>query len=305
MDKYLGLEKILPKENIKYNESMKKHTTVRVGGNVSCLVYPTTKEELIKVLKYAKENELKFYVIGNGSNLLVQDEDLDALIIQISNRYSSIEFLDNEQVEVSAGMSLPKLATLLKNRNLTGLEFACGIPGTVGGAVRMNAGAYGSEMKNVVEKVTYLDEDLNICEIKNEDINFSYRYSCFKDKPKHVILSTVIRLEKGDYVEIETKMKEYSNLRRTKQPLEYPNFGSVFKRPEGYFVGKLVQDSDLKGYKIGGAQVSTKHTGFIVNVDNATCEDILNLIKHIQKVVLEKFNVELETEVEIIGGSKK
>ena len=188
--------------------------------------------------------------------------------------------------------------------SLTGFEFACGIPGTIGGGVKMNAGAYGSQISDILYEVTYMDEKEEIKTIKNKDCSFGYRKSIFTINPNYVILSAKFKLERGNIDEIENKMKENSLARKAKQPLEYPNFGSVFKRPEGYFVGKLVDDAGLRGYKIGGAQVSTKHTGFIVNVDNATCKDVLDLIGYVQTTVYNKFNVKLTPEVIIIGGDK-
>ncbi len=301
MDIYKGLESILEKENIKYNEPMKNHTTTKVGGPCDCLVEPSSIDEIKAVIKYAKENNINYYVIGNGSNLLVKDEGIHALIIKITDKFSDYEVNDN-YIKVYAGCSVPKLAQVAKNNSLSGLEFACGIPGSVGGAIRMNAGAYGSEMVNVVSKVGYLDEDCNVVEISNEEAQFTYRHSMFVENPQYVILYAIYKLEKGNKEEITEKMTTNMNSRREKQPLEYPNFGSVFKRPEGYFVGKLVDDCGLKGYTIGGAQVSTKHSGFIVNISNATCKDVLDLIEYVKKMVYEKFNVMLQEEVVILGG---
>ena len=301
MDIYKGLESILEKENIKYNEPMKNHTTTKVGGPCDCLVEPSSIDEIKAVIKYAKENNINYYVIGNGSNLLVKDEGIHALIIKITDKFSDYEVNDN-YIKVYAGCSVPKLAQVAKNNSLSGLEFACGIQGSVGGAIRMNAGAYGSEMVNVVSKVGYLDEDCNVVEISNEEAQFTYRHSMFVENPQYVILYAIYKLEKGNKEEITEKMTTNMNSRREKQPLEYPNFGSVFKRPEGYFVGKLVDDCGLKGYTIGGAQVSTKHSGFIVNISNATCKDVLDLIEYVKKMVYEKFNVMLQEEVVILGG---
>lgn len=304
MEKYLGLEEFLTKDKIKYNESMKDHTTVKVGGKCDCMVIPTTIEDIEKTVAYAKKNNIPFYVIGNGSDLLVTDDDIHILIIKIVSKFSN-ETVEGEYITTLSGTSMPKVSILARQNYLHGLEFACGIPGTVGGGVRMNAGAYGSEMANVVEEVTYLDSDGDIHTIGKDNLKFGYRHSLFVEHPDYIILSVKFKLQKGNLEEIESKMKENMNSRREKQPLEYPNFGSVFKRPEGYFVGKLVSDSGLRGVSIGGAQVSTKHTGFIINTGNATCKDILDLIKLIQDTVYEKFNVHLQTEVEFIGGDKK
>lgn len=301
MEKYIGLEKLLDKSRIKYNEPMKNHTTIKVGGNCDCLVLPESVEEIKNIISYAKENNIEYYIIGNGSNLLVVDEGVQALIIKITNKFSKIE-VNGEEIIASSGASMPIVAINARKNSLSGFEFACGIPGTIGGGVRMNAGAYGGEIADVFVEATYLDTDGNIKIIKKEDMDFGYRHTFFSYKPELVILSAKFKFEKGDQDKIAEKMEENALARRTKQPLEYPNFGSVFKRPEGYFVGKLVSDSGLRGYQIGGAQVSEKHTGFIVNKGNATCKDVVDLIRHIQKTVYEKFGVHLKTEVVFIGG---
>lgn len=301
MERYYGLEAILDKSQIKYNEPMKKHTTMKVGGNCDCLVLPDSIEQIVKVIAYAKENNIPYFIIGNGSNLLVVDEDIHILIIKITNKFSKIK-IEEETITVDAGASMPLVAIKAKNHFLSGFEFACGIPGTIGGGVRMNAGAYGGEIANVFVSATYLDHDGNLQTIRKEDMNFGYRHTFFCEHPDYVILSVKLKLQKGNQEEIAKKMEENATARREKQPLEYPNFGSVFKRPEGYFVGKLVSDAGLRGYTIGGAQVSEKHTGFIVNKGGATCQDVVDLIHYVQKVVYEKFGVSLKTEVVFIGG---
>ena len=302
MDKYKGLEEILSKDSIKYNESMKKHTTMKVGGPCDCMVEPSSIEEIQKVLEYVKENNIKYYIIGNGSNLLVKDEGVHALIIKIANKFSGFE-VNGEYIKAYSGCSVPKLSQIAKENSLSGLEFACGIPGSVGGGIRMNAGAYGSEMVNVVEKVGFLDENGNLKEIDGKDAHFTYRHSMFVDNPQYVVVYAIYKLVKGNKEEISKIMEENMNSRKQKQPIEYPNFGSVFKRPEGYFVGKLVDDCGLKGYKIGGAQVSTKHSGFMINTGDATCKDVLDLIEYVKEKVYEKFNVKLQEEVVILGGN--
>ncbi len=301
MEQYIGLEKVIEKTKIRYNESMKKHTTIKIGGEAKCLVLPSSVDDIINVLKYAKQNNIKYYVIGNGSDIIVRDEGFDGLVIKISNKFDEVK-VEGERIVASAGTSMPKLSQIAKQNSLTGMEFACGIPGTVGGGIRMNAGAYGSEMSNIVETITYLDDNCNIVTMQNHEACFSYRHSIFMDNPSYVVLSATFKLKNGNIEEIEKIMLENSTARRTKQPLEYPNAGSTFKRPEGYFVGKLVSDAGLRGYTIGGAQVSKKHTGFIINIGNATCKDVEELISYIQKVVYEKFNVKLQTEIEFIGG---
>lgn len=301
MEKYQGLEQYISKERIKYNEPMKLHTTVKVGGNCDCLVLPESQEEIKNIIQYAKENEIPYYIVGNGSNLLVVDEGVHALIIKITNRFSHIS-VEGNVITAEAGASMPLIAIAAKKHTLAGFEFACGIPGTIGGGTRMNAGAYGGEIAEVFVEATFLDEMGDIQTIHKEEMEFSYRHSYFTHRPELIILSVKLQLAEGDIAEITKKMEANAAARREKQPLEYPNFGSVFRRPEGYFVGKLVQDSGLKGFSIGGAQVSTKHTGFIVNTGDATCEDVVALIHHIQKTVQEKFGVSLHTEVVYIGG---
>ena len=303
MNKYDKLEEIVGKDKVKYNEKMSKYTTMRVGGPCDCIVFPDEISKIKEVIDFCKNENITFFVIGNGSNLLVKDEGIHGVVIKLGHRFSKIE-IDGEYILAYAGATMPALSQLAKKNSLKGLEFACGIPGTIGGGVKMNAGAYGSQISDVLYEVTYMDEKEEIKTIKNKDCSFGYRKSIFTINPNYVILSSKFKLERGNIDEIENKMKENSLARKAKQPLEYPNFGSVFKRPEGYFVGKLVDDAGLRGYKIGGAQVSTKHTGFIVNVDNATCKDVLDLIGYVQTTVYNKFNVKLTPEVIIIGGDK-
>ena len=303
MNKYDKLEEIVGKDKVKYNEKMSKYTTMKVGGPCDCIVFPDEISKIKEVIDFCKNENITFFVIGNGSNLLVKDEGIHGVVIKLGHRFGKIE-IDGEHILAYAGATMPTLSQLAKKNSLKGLEFACGIPGTIGGGVKMNAGAYGSQISDILYEVTYMDEREEIKTIKNKDCSFGYRKSIFTINPNYVILSAKFKLERGNIDEIENKMKENSLARKTKQPLEYPNFGSVFKRPEGYFVGKLVDDAGLRGYKIGGAQVSTKHTGFIVNVDNATCKDVLDLIGYVQTTVYNKFNVKLTPEVIIIGGDK-
>lgn len=303
MNKYDKLEEIVGKDKVKYNEKMSKYTTMRVGGPCDCIVFPDEISKIKEVIDFCKNENITFFVIGNGSNLLVKDEGIHGVVIKLGHRFGKIE-LDGEYILAYAGATMPTLSQLAKKNSLKGLEFACGIPGTIGGGVKMNAGAYGSQISDILYEVTYMDEKEEIKTIKNKDCSFGYRKSIFTINPNYVILSAKFKLERGNIDEIENKMKENSLARKAKQQLEYPNFGSVFKRPEGYFVGKLVDDAGLRGYKIGGAQVSTKHTGFIVNVDNATCKDVLDLIGYVQTTVYNKFNVKLTPEVIIIGGDK-
>lgn len=306
MNKYIELENIIKdKSRIRYNEPMKNHITAKVGGPCDVMVFPKSIDEIKQVISYAKKNNIPYFVMGKGSNLLVADKGINMIVIKISNDFDDIK-IDGEYMEVLAGTSMPKIAVIAKNNFLSGFEFACGIPGTIGGGIFMNAGAYGGEIKDVIVNVTFLDENDNIVTFDNDKLEFSYRKSYFANHPDCVILSCKLKLKKvADTKEIEEKMLKNNTARKEKQPLEYPNFGSVFKRPEGYFVGKLISDCNLKGYRIGGAEISKKHAGFIVNIGNATCNDILSLIKYIQDTVNNNFGVMLTPEVKLIGGEFK
>ena len=302
LSKYKEIENIIKDSNrILYNESMKKHTTVKVGGNADVVVLPQNVDEIKQLLVFAKNNNIPYYIIGCGSNLIVTDDDVHALIIKITNKFGKV-YINGKILTADAGASMPYISITAKRNSLSGFEFACGIPGTIGGGVRMNAGAYGSEIKDIFLQATYIDENGDIKTINKEEMDFGYRHTYFCDHPDCVIISAKFELKEENMSKIEEKMNENSIARREKQPLEHPNFGSVFKRPEGYFVGKLVSDAGLRGYKIGGAQVSEKHTGFIINTGDATCKDIVDLVHHIQETVFKKFNVKLETEVVFIGG---
>lgn len=294
------LEEIISPDKIRYNEPMSKHTTMRVGGPVDIMILPNTTEEIIDIINYAKENNIPIKVIGNGSNMIVSDLGIEGIVIKLTCNMSNVNIC-GEEVICTAGASMPKTAVIARQNSLSGFEFACGIPGTIGGGVKMNAGAYGGQISDVLVSCKYLDENLNLKEIENKDMNYSYRHSIFIDNPNYIVLEAKFKLNKGNMEEIDSKMKENNISRKTKQPYEYPSAGSVFRRPEGYFVGKLVQDAGLRGVSVGGAQVSEKHTGFIINKGNATCEDLRGLIELVQKTVKEKFGVELKTEVEFVG----
>ena len=296
---YTNIEKYVDGSKVRYNEPMNKYTTMKVGGNADVLVIPENVQDVINTLKFAKENNIPVTIIGNGSKLLILDKGIRGIVIKFGSKFSNIQ-VNDEYITVDAGMTLPRLAIIAKDNSLSGLEFAAGIPGNVCGAVYMNAGAYGSEMSNVIEQVTYIDEDMNIKTVNNEECKFGYRKSMFRDTNK-IILSAKLKLNSGNKEEIEELMKQNNEARKTKQPLEYPNAGSTFKRPEGYFVGKLIDDLGLKGYQIGDAQVSTKHSGFIVNKGSATAKDVTELINYIKEKVLEAYGVSLEEEIIVLG----
>ncbi len=291
------------RENIKSevleNEPMKNHTSFKVGGEADIFINISNVDDLVFCLKTFKEKNIPFYIIGNGCNTLVSDEGVRGAVICIYSEMNKVT-VDGCILEALAGTPMTTIALLAKNECLTGFEFASGIPGTIGGGLAMNAGAYGGELKDVVLSAKVLDNDYNIIELSNEELKFDYRKSIISEK-KYIVLSTKIKLEKGNFDYIDGKMKELSQKRREKQPLEFPSAGSTFKRPVGYFAGKLIQDSGLKGCSVGGACVSEKHSGFIINKGNATASDIYKLIKHCQKEVYNNFNVNIETEVKLIG----
>jgi len=304
-EKYSDLLNILDSSKIRFNEPMSKHTTLRIGGLADILVVPECMEDIITTLNYAKEKKINITVIGNGSKLLVLDGGIRGLVLKIGPKFNKIDVSD-EYITAMAGATLPYLAGIAKQHSLSGLEFACGIPAALGGAIYQNAGAYGSEMSNIIEEVTYIDEECRLKTVKVDELNFGYRTSVFKQnsEKKYIIVSAKLRLKLCDINEIQSKMEENSNQRKSRQPLEYPSAGSTFKRPEGYFVGKLIEDLGLKGKRIGGAQISTKHSGFIVNVDNAKASDVMSLIRLTKDEVYKKYNVELEEEIIIMGDEK-
>ena len=283
--------------DIKEHEELKKHTTYKVGGQCDYFVQPASVEKLVLLLKYIKENNINYKVLGNGSNVLISSKRFKGIIISL-NKLNQIKF-DNDIVEVGAGVLLIKLSNACANENLGGLEFASGIPGCVGGAIFMNAGAYGGEMKDIVTSVDLLKNGEEIT-VSSGDMNFSYRHSIAMDEDM-IVLRMRIKLVRKDKSEILSLMDDLNGRRRDKQPLEYPSAGSTFKRPEGYFAGKLIMDSGLSGERVGGAMVSTKHCGFIINYDNATATEIYELIKKVQSIVYEKQGVMLEPEVRLIG----
>lgn len=297
--KKLELETILLNSNLTYNEPMSKHTSFKTGGPCDLFIDVGSKEDLIKVFKIAKQNDISTTVVGNGSNLLVKDSGIDGIVVKYNNKDIDIK---DTIVTASSGVINAYLGNILLEHELSGFEFACGIPGTLGGAIYMNAGAYGSEMKNVAYEVEFLNLDnLAIETLKNDQLEFGYRTSIFQEKLNAIILSVKMEFIKASAVEIKEKMDEFREKRVNSQPLEYPSAGSTFKRMDDFLTSKAIDEAGLKGYSIGGAQVSTKHAGFIVNKGNATSQDIIDLIEYVQKVIFEKYNKKIETEVRIIG----
>ena len=292
------LKLIAGDSNVRCDEPMSSHCTFRAGGTAKYYVIPDEYKKVRDVLRLCVEENIPYYVIGNGSNLLVQDDGFDGVIIEIDSALAKIEINGNEIV-AKAGAKLSKIAVKALNESLTGFEFAPGIPGNLGGAVTMNAGAYGGEMKDVLKWVKVLDNNGEMKTLKAEELELGYRTSIIV-KEKMIVLEACIELHEGNRDEIEMHMKELMAKRKEKQPLEYPSAGSTFKRPEGYFAGKLIQDAGLKGYRVGGAMVSEKHSGFVINYDNATATDIINLMKDVRKKVYEEFQVTLEPEVKIL-----
>ena len=290
---------ITGKDNVRINEPMKNHTTFKIGGPAQYYVTPESVNQIQEVVSLCRNMNIPLHVIGNGSNILVGDDGVDGVVLALFNTFSDYEIKDNV-ITAQAGMSLIKLAVIALREGLTGLEFASGIPGSVGGAVYMNAGAYDGQMKDVVTSVTVLDEAGNIRILGRDELDMGYRTSAVA-KNNMIVLQVVIELKSGDKEQIKARMNQLSELRKQKQPLEYPSAGSTFKRPEGYFAGKLIADAGLKGYSIGGAAVSEKHAGFVVNMGGATAKDVVELTDYIKKRIMEQFGVTLELEIKRIG----
>lgn len=289
------IEKLLGYENVLINEPMKNHTTFKIGGLCDVFVKPTTVEQVKEVVKLLQDNDINYYIVGNGSNLLVSDEGYRGVIINLFNNFSDITVKD-DIITANAGALLGKIGYVALDNGLKGFEFATGIPGTLGGAVVMNAGAYGGEMKDVLVSATVLTKDGDIITLSNEELELSYRSSII-EKNDYIVLSADIKLSKGDKDEIKALISELATRRRDKQPLEYPSAGSTFKRPKDNFAGKLIMDAGLRGYSVGGAMVSEKHCGFVINKDNATCKDVIELTDNVKQKVKEQFGIELELEV--------
>lgn len=296
---YEELKNTIPEARIQLDEPMKSHTTFRIGGPAKYFVIPETKEEIKAVIECCKRADMPYYILGNGSNLLVSDKGYEGVVIQIFKNMNQI-VLDGERITAQAGAILSSVANKALEAELTGFEFAAGIPGTLGGACVMNAGAYGGEMKDVLVSVVVLTQDGEFLTIPKEELELGYRTSVIAKK-NYIVLEATICLAKGDKEAIKARMDELKVQRTTKQPLEYPSAGSTFKRPVGYFAGKLIQDAGLRGFQVGGAQVSEKHCGFVINKDQATAADVAELMKQVSEKVKEQFGVELEAEVKRLG----
>lgn len=294
-----SLTRFLPEDQIKTQEVMSRHTTFRVGGPADCLVTPSNEEQLGGIIRYLNKVEIPYFVVGNGSNLLISDKGYRGIIIKIGDEMGQVT-VEGNRIHAGSGASLARVARAALDAGLTGLEFAAGIPGTVGGALIMNAGAYDGEMKMVVEDVTVIDTEGNVLTLDNETMEFGYRTSALKNQ-KFAATGCTFLLEKGDPEAIKAKMDDFAQRRRDKQPLEFPSAGSTFKRPEGHFAGKLIQDAGLAGFTVGGAQVSEKHCGFVINKGDATAKDIKILIEFVQDKVKDTFGVDLEPEVIMLG----
>jgi UDP-N-acetylmuramate dehydrogenase len=293
------LKEITCAENIKTDEMMNIHTSFKIGGPADFLVTPAGRDELCLLITALNKNEVPYFVMGNGSNLLVREKGIRGVVIKLFDNFNEIK-IDGDIIIAEAGALLSKIARVALDKGLAGFEFASGIPGTLGGAVVMNAGAYSGEMKDVIVKSEYVDRQGSIYELTYDMHEFGYRKSVLQ-RNGGIVISSLIKLTKGDKLKIKATMNDFNGRRRDKQPLAMPSAGSVFRRPEGYFAGKMIEDCGMKGESIGGAQVSTKHCGFIVNTGNATASDVIDLINKIQDKVKDKFDVSLETEIKIVG----
>ena len=328
MDKieiYNKLKKVIDQSNIKVDESMKKHTSFKIGGNADFLISAKTVDDIKNILKFSNDNNIDLTIIGNGSNILVKDKGIRGIVMKIDlqeieiqkknedlENYKIMEKVAEDEeiysynevwVKVGAGVKLGMLAGILLKEEIEGFEFASGIPGTIGGAIKMNAGAYGKEMKDIVLETTYMDRSGNIYKLNNEEQKFKYRKSIFSNND-YIILNTTIILNYGIKEQIKAKMNEYMTSRKEKQPIDLPSAGSTFKRGKDFVTAKVIDECGLKGYRIGDAEVSKKHAGFVVNLGNATAKDVLELIEYVKNIVYEKTRKEIELEVEVIGESK-
>lgn len=296
---YEYIEGIIPKERILLEEPMSRHTTFKVGGEAKCMLLIEKEEELLRLVPYLNQIEQDYFLLGNGSNLLVGDKGYRGIIMKLGGGMNEIT-VEGECIRVQAGALLSQTAVAAKDAGLSGMEFAAGIPGTVGGGIVMNAGAYDGEMKQITQSVKVMDQEGKILILDNDTMEFGYRTSIIKNRP-FIVLEVVLQLKTGQKEEIQSKMDELMEKRRSKQPLNFPSAGSTFKRPEGNFAGKLIMEAGMRGYRIGGAQVSEKHCGFIINTGKATAADIREVIEEVQERVKRRFNVMLEPEVIFLG----
>lgn len=296
---YQELQKIVRQDQIRIEEPLANHTTFKIGGPADYLVQPESVEQIGNVVKLCLKESLPYFVIGNGSNLLVSDSGFRGVIIKLDEAFAKVT-IEGNHVSAQSGVLLSKLAAMIADNSLTGFEFASGIPGTLGGAVTMNAGAYGGEINHVITGATILDTNGELKKLNKEELKLGYRKSIIQEK-NYIVLEATFTFEDGDKALIQAKMNELNEKRREKQPLEYPSAGSTFKRPEGYFAGKLIMDAGLKGYQVGKAQVSTKHCGFVINTGGATAKEVFTLIQDVIQVVKDKFGVVLEPEVKLLG----
>jgi len=291
----------IDKEKILYQEPMKKHTTFKIGGPAECLIKIEKEEELKEILKFAKQNKIPVTVIGNGSNLLVSDKGIAGITLMIKIEKLEIQEQKNKvKITVGAGEKIAKIGRIFLQKEITGFEEISGIPGTIGGAIRMNAGAHGREMKDIVKTVKCVDYNGKEKIFTKEEMEFAYRRSRLKEE-KYIVTEVELELAKGNQKEIQAKMEEYAKYRKEKQPIEYPSAGSTFKRGKDFITAQLIDQAGLKGYAIGGAEVSTKHSGFVINKGNATAQDVLQLVKYIKEEVEKKFNKKIELEIEVVG----
>lgn len=296
---YTEITRLLPPECLKFNEPMKRHTTFKIGGPADLMVIPHNTEHIITAIKYAQASHIPLFVLGMGSNLLVRDKGIRGIVIKLGNSLTSVTINGNEMIAES-GIRLSQLSREAMANSLSGLEFAEGIPGSLGGAIVMNAGAYDGQISDIVKEVTGLTTDGELLYFTKEKIQFNYRCSIFQQE-KIIVLKARLELKPADKDTILNKMKEYAHRRREKQPLDYPSAGSIFKRPSGFYVGSLLEEMGLKGYTIGDAQVSAKHAGFIINTGNATAAQVIELIEHIKQKTRNIYGIELEPELKIIG----
>ncbi len=299
---YQFLIEIVNQQQILINEPMKNHTSFKIGGPADFLALPKSVEQIQSIVKLCKNEKIPLFILGNGTDLLVRDKGIRGIVLKIAKNFDSVEIIGEtkEKVVAQSGVSLSALAKILLRNELSGFEFASGIPGTLGGAVTMNAGAYGGEMKDVLRSMEVMDQEGNIFTLEGKEMELGYRKSAVQERNLIALIATM-EFKKGNYDKIKKRMRDLDQMRKTKQPIQWPSAGSTFKRPEGYFAGKLIQDAGLKGFSMGRAQVSDLHSGFVINKGGATAKEVIALIRHIQTTVKEKLGVDLQTEVKIIG----